>query len=242
MDVLVLWDVDHTLIENGGVSKESYAGAFKILTGRHAEHPARTSGRTDPEILGDLLSDHGVDPASFGDRAKQDALVQSLAGLRGRLAQRGSALPGARAALDALARVPGVLQSVLTGNLRTNGVVKLATFGLDAGLDWDCGGFGFDAPRRSDLVAVAQARAGAKHGVVFDVSSTVLVGDTINDVRAGTLGGAQVVGVLTGGVEAAALTSAGASAVLTDLSDTAAVVEAVLGTVRSARSSGAGGS
>lgn len=232
MDVLVLWDVDHTLIENGGVSKESYAGAFQILTGRRAEHPARTGGRTDPEIIGDLLSDHGVDPASFDDQAKQDALVRSLADLQGRLAQRGSALPGARAALDALARVPGVLQSVLTGNLRANGLVKLATFGLDAGLDWDCGGFGFDAPRRSDLVAVAQARAGAKHGVVFDASSTVLVGDTINDVCAGTLGGAQVVGVLTGGVDAAALTAAGASAVLTDLCDTAAVVDAVLGAVR----------
>ena len=29
---LVLWDIDHTLIENHGVNKETYALAFKLLT------------------------------------------------------------------------------------------------------------------------------------------------------------------------------------------------------------------
>jgi hypothetical protein len=32
--LLVLWDVDHTLIENNGVNKETYAYAFELLTGR----------------------------------------------------------------------------------------------------------------------------------------------------------------------------------------------------------------
>lgn len=233
MHVLVLWDVDHTLIENGGVSKKTYAGAFEILTGRPAEHFARTGGRTDPEILGDLLADHGVDPASFSDVVKQDAMARSLIGLRRQLADRGRALSGARGALDALARVPGTVQSVLTGNLRANAIVKLATFGLDTWLDWECGGFGFDAPRRPDLVAIAQARAAAKHDVVFDASNTVLIGDTLNDVHAGMRGGAQVVAVRTGGVEAAALTAAGALTVLPDLTDAVAVVDAVLGAVRS---------
>lgn len=233
MDVLVLWDVDHTLIENGGVSSTTYAGAFEILTGRPAEHSARTGGRTDPEILGDLLADHGVDPASFSDAAKQDAMARSLGALRRKLAERGCALPGARCALDTLARVPGVVQSVLTGNLRANAIVKLETFGLDSRLDWDCGGFGFDAPHRPDLVAVAQTRANAKYDAVFDASNTVLIGDTINDVHAGTRGGAQVVAVLTGGIEAVALTAAGALTVLPDLTDAAVVVDAVLGAVRS---------
>jgi phosphoglycolate phosphatase len=31
--ILLLWDVDRTLIENGGVGKEIYAHAFRILTG-----------------------------------------------------------------------------------------------------------------------------------------------------------------------------------------------------------------
>jgi phosphoglycolate phosphatase len=233
MDVLVLWDVDHTLIENGGVSKETYAGAFEILAGRPAEHRAHTGGRTDPEILGDLLSDHGLDPARFDDAALQEALTRSMARRRDRLAERGHALPGARAAIDALGREPGLVQSVLTGNLRANALVKLGTFGLDVGLDWDCGGFGFDAERRPGLVAVAQARATEKYGTAFDTSNTVLIGDTINDVLAGTQGGAQVVAVLTGGVDADALSEAGASAVLRDLTDEVVLRDAVLGAVRS---------
>ncbi|WP_123812959.1 HAD hydrolase-like protein [Myceligenerans xiligouense] len=110
--------------------------------------------------------------------------------------------------------------------------MKLGTFGLDVGLDWDCGGFGFDAPHRPDLVAVAQARAAAKHGVVFNMSNTVLIGDTVNDVMAGVRGGAQVVAVLTGGVDEASLTEAGAARVLPDLSDADAVLAAVRDAVR----------
>jgi hypothetical protein len=41
---LVLWDVDHTLIENSGVSKENYALAFEFLTGRApAPHSSKSS-------------------------------------------------------------------------------------------------------------------------------------------------------------------------------------------------------
>jgi phosphoglycolate phosphatase-like HAD superfamily hydrolase len=232
MNVLVLWDVDHTLIENGGVSKETYAGAFEILAGRPAVHRARTGGRTDPEILGDLMTDHGLDPASFDDAAQRGALTRALAERRDRLAERGHALPGARAAIDKLATEPGLVQSALTGNLRANALVKLGTFGLDVGLDWDCGGFGFDAPHRPDLVSVAQARATEKHGVVFNVSNTVLIGDTVNDVMAGVGGGAQVVAVLTGGIDEASLTDAGATRVLPDLSDADAVLAAVRDAVR----------
>lgn len=34
MELIVLWDIDHTLIENAGVSKEIYAAAFTALSGR----------------------------------------------------------------------------------------------------------------------------------------------------------------------------------------------------------------
>jgi hypothetical protein len=58
---LVLWDVDHTLIENGGVSKETYAGAYELLTGQAAIHRARTDGRTDPAVMSGLFEQHETD-------------------------------------------------------------------------------------------------------------------------------------------------------------------------------------
>lgn len=227
MNVLVLWDVDHTLIENSGVSKETYAGAFELLTGVPAEQRAKTGGRTDPEILGDLLDDHGYDRSDYTSSRMADALAESLASRKAALAERGHGLPGGRAAIEALGTIPNVVQSVLTGNLRANAVVKLAAFGLDRDLDWDCGGFGFDAPRRWDLVAVAQRRASEKYGVDFTEANTVLIGDTTNDVLAGVRGGAKVVAVATGSDDMDSLRGAGATVVLPNLEDTDAVVAAV---------------
>jgi hypothetical protein len=60
--LVVLWDVDHTLIENNGVNKETYAKAFELLTGRRAEHRAETDGRTEPEIMRNMLVAHGIEP------------------------------------------------------------------------------------------------------------------------------------------------------------------------------------
>src|SRR5437660_466817 len=44
-NLLVLWDVDHTLIENGGVSKEMYARAYELLTGESPSEQPETDGR-----------------------------------------------------------------------------------------------------------------------------------------------------------------------------------------------------
>jgi phosphoglycolate phosphatase len=56
----------------------------------------------------------------------------------------------------------------------------------------------------------------------------VIVGDSLRDVEAGRVGGARVVAVATGRTDADALQEAGADTVLADLSDTEAVLAAVL--------------
>jgi hypothetical protein len=45
-----------------GVNKEIYAYTFELLTGRRAEHPAQTDGRTEPEIMINMLLAHGIEP------------------------------------------------------------------------------------------------------------------------------------------------------------------------------------
>ncbi len=58
---LVLWDVDHTLIENGGVSKDTYARAFELLIGNKPLVRPVTDGRTDFQIMRELLVANSVD-------------------------------------------------------------------------------------------------------------------------------------------------------------------------------------
>jgi phosphoglycolate phosphatase-like HAD superfamily hydrolase len=227
--LLVLWDVDHTLIENHGVNKETYAQAFQLLVGRPAEHPAQTEGRTEPEIMRNMLLRHGLEPTTDYIARMPEVLEAATSSKASSLRERGHELPGARDALAALQAIPGVIQSVLSGNIRPNALTKLSVFGLDMYLDFEVGGYGSDDDVRDNLVGVARERASAKYGVKFDKTTTVLIGDTPRDVQAGRNGGAYVVAVASGSDSVEALRSEGADVVLPGLRDTRAVVEAVTG-------------
>jgi phosphoglycolate phosphatase len=227
--LLVLWDVDHTLIDNGGISKAVYAATFRTLTGRTPAHTVLTEGRTEPEIIRNLFIRHGLELQPEQVAGLSEVLAAALDSKLLELRERGRALPGAEAALRALGETPGVVQSVLTGNVHANAVAKLAVFGLDGYVDFDAGGYGSDDAARPNLVGIARRRATAKYGVPFDHATTVLIGDTLRDVRAGREGGAYVVGVASGIDSLDALRAEGANVVLDDLRDTAAVVAAVLG-------------
>jgi phosphoglycolate phosphatase-like HAD superfamily hydrolase len=187
-------------------------------------------GRTDPDILAETLAAHGLPPAPGGFAAFTAALVAAYEGGADLLRRHGRAQPGAAAAIAALAGADGVVQSVLTGNVREVAALKLAAFGLDAGLNLEAGAYGSDDGCRASLVAVARARAVARHGPAFGRAATVLVGDTPHDVRAALDGGAEVVAVATGGHTEVELRRAGAAVVLPDLRDTALVVRLLAGT------------
>lgn len=222
-----MWDIDHTLIENHGVNKETYALAFKLLTGHEAEHRARTDGRTEPEIMRDMLTQHGIATTAEHVARMPEALESATLANAAALRERGHELSGARNVLAAFQASAGIVQSVLSGNIKPNAVTKLSAFGLEGFMDFEVGGYGSDDEVRANLVAVAQARATAKYGETFDKANTVLVGDTPRDVLAGRDGGARVVAVATGSGSVESLRAAGADIVLPDLRNTRAITDAV---------------
>jgi phosphoglycolate phosphatase-like HAD superfamily hydrolase len=224
----VLWDVDHTLINAGGISKQIYAVVFEEVVGRPLDGLAEMAGRTDLAITGDTLRMNGVEPTEDVLAAFTGLLAERFAEHRDLVAERGRVLPGAWNVLRALAERDDVIQSVLTGNMEPIARCKLEAFGLDGYVDFEVGAFGLDGVERPPLVGLARKRAEQKYGTVFDPATTVLVGDTPYDVRAGHEGGARVVAVATGASPQAALRQAGAELVIPDLTDTEAVVRAVL--------------
>lgn len=230
---LVLWDIDHTLIETRGLGRDLYGRAFERATGRHMERAADVTGQTEPAILSATLKLHGLDDdeqvqASYA-RALADEYQEHAADLR----RRGQVLPGAREALIALSQQPNIVQSVLSGNLRAVSIIKLTTFDLDRYVDLDSGAYGGDDHHRPNLVAVAQGRASGRHGCPFTRTNTVLIGDSTHDVRTGVEGGSAVIGVASGSDSEEALHEAGADAVLPDLGD----VERLIRALRSATGS-----
>jgi phosphoglycolate phosphatase len=143
------------------------------------------------------------------------------------LASMGRALPGAEAAVAAVAGLPGVVQAVLTGSIKANAICKLEAFGLAKFLDLDVGGYGSDVYPKGALLLTARGRAAEKYGYAFGPEATVYVADAVRDVEAAATGGARCIAVASGRSSAAELRAAGADAVLDDLTDTAAVVAAI---------------
>jgi phosphoglycolate phosphatase len=230
---LVLWDIDGTLVQAGEVGRDIFTEAFQAVLGRDPDQVTAKAlvmaGRTDPEIALEFLAAHDVAEGASHLPAFSEALVTALAAKAAVIRERGRALPGSRETLDALGRADGVVQSLLTGNLQPNALLKLVSFDLDGYLDFEVGGFGSDHHHRPSLVEVARAKAERKYGAAFDGAATVLVGDTPLDVAAGRAGGARVVAVATGPFRADELATTGADAVLEDLGDVEAALAAILG-------------
>ncbi|MFE9421438.1 HAD family hydrolase [Kitasatospora sp. NPDC006697] len=227
--LLVLWDIDHTLIDGGTVARRAYAAAFQRATGLPLTKAWSFDGRTETAAMTEVLRAHDLDPGAGLLATFMDLLVAEMRERADDLADEGRALPGAREALRTLAGVGGVRQSVLTGNLQALAVLKLSAFGLTEHLDLRFGAYGEDAYERTDLPAHAFDRAERVLGRRFAGAETVVVGDTVRDVLTARAVGARAVAVATGAVPAPELAAAGADVVLPDLADTAAVLAAVTG-------------
>jgi phosphoglycolate phosphatase len=255
-DLLVLWDVDYTLINASGIGVQLYRVAFAEMFGGELPALGRMAGRTDRAIALQVLTRAGIPDPRRQVAAFEAVLAARAPELADLMRERGTILPGAAEAIAALAlagtteagrtgsaggtdgtgdvaagdgrRPRLVVQSLLTGNIRALAEVKLGALGLTDHLDFDIGAYGDAHEVRSELVGPARRRAALAYGRDFSGEATVLVGDTPLDIEAALVTGARAVGVATGGFPVADLVSAGAHAVLPDLADTARVLTAIL--------------
>jgi phosphoglycolate phosphatase len=229
----VLWDIDFTLIDAGGVGRQLYELALREMYGLDLRRPAASfAGRTDSAIVLEMLRLAGVPDPAGQVRPFQAYLADRVGQTAGELRERGRVLPGAAEALAALAAPDHhgrVVQSLLTGNIPEFAHVKITALGLTEHLDLTIGAYGDVSAIRSDLVDVARRKAAARHGLNFAGRATVLVGDTPVDVEAALATGAGAVAVATGEFNVDELAAAGAHKVLPDLADTQATVAAILG-------------
>jgi phosphoglycolate phosphatase len=228
-----LWNIDLTLLDVGRPTRAAYADAFRDVTGRPLVRLPQMAGRTDSEIFFEALAVNAAGPQP-GDPAAEDLLRRFTSQLavafcarRGLLTQEGRLMPGARDAVAEVGRLPGVVQTVLTGAIRPNAIEKLRAFGIEGFFDAEIGGYGSEVYPKGAMLLNARGRAAEKYGADFTERSTVYIADSSRDVEAAHMGGARSLGVASGRSSAGELRDAGADAVLDDLTDTAAVVATV---------------
>jgi phosphoglycolate phosphatase len=230
---LVLWNIDLTLVDVARPTRSAYAEAFGKVTGRPLVALPQMAGRTESEIFFEALALNSADrgPSDPSDEKVlsrfTDELAIAFAARRGLLTEQGTLLPGANDAVTQVGRLPGVVQTVLTGAIKPNAIEKLRAFGLEQFFDTDIGGYGSEVYPKGATLLNARGRAAQKYGADFTERSTVYIADSFRDVAAAQLGGARCLAVASGRSPASQLREAGADVVLDDLTDTAAVVAAV---------------
>jgi phosphoglycolate phosphatase-like HAD superfamily hydrolase len=227
---LVLFDIDGTILLTAGAGRRAIVAAIGEEVGASgAFDDVRFDGKTDPQIVAELLAAAGQQPPFASERVETlcQRYVNLLAQELGRWSARVTVMPGVHALLDRLEAESGVVLGLLTGNLAEGAALKLRSAGLDPAR-FLVSAYGSDATDRPDLPPIAARRAQSYFGRVPSGGEVVIIGDTPADVACGRCIGARAIGVATGGYSVADLEMCGAHAVFRDLSETERVMETIL--------------
>ncbi|MDX2187557.1 MAG: HAD family hydrolase [Opitutaceae bacterium] len=192
---LLLWDIDGTLIDSGG------AGERALLSSLWNRFGVRGSldwiayfGRTDRWIAREILVHYGFPADEEGVTRFVDGYLAALpAEMRNPHAR---VLTGVEQLLKACSAAPGVLNGLLTGNMRRGASIKLGALGLEQFFDF--GAFADDSEYRNELGPWALRRAGERLGSPLSPDQAVVIGDTPHDIECGRVCGARTLAVATG--------------------------------------------
>ncbi len=232
---LVLFDIDGTLLSTDrGIWEDPFregmekafreAGDPRIID----THQYRMGGKTDTQIIHEILSQNGIDEATI--TRMLPLIGKTYMGLlRDKVKERPDYIllkPGVETLLEDLHQDPNVLLGLLTGNFEEGAYLKLSAHGLDRYFDF--GAFGENTQKRSDLPPRALAAAEKKHGVQFFEKEIVIIGDTPNDIHCGRDLNVRTLAVATGTFTLEQLSAEKPDFVFPDFRDKAKVLSAIL--------------
>ena len=229
MKKLVLFDIDGTLLNASGAGRRAVNRAMAAIFGDgHAFDSVRFDGKTDPEIVSELIREAGHEGPPSEEVIENvcdrylEFLEVELVAVRG----QSHLYPGVEDLLGRLEKRSDVVIGLLTGNIERGAHLKLRSVSLEPNR-FRVGAYGSDAAERQALPSIAAARASELMGRVPTRADIVIIGDTPADVACGSSIRARAIGVATGRYFADDLHSAGAYAVFQDLSDPIAVESAI---------------
>jgi phosphoglycolate phosphatase len=214
--LVVLFDIDETLVHTGGSGARSWMAAFQALYGVPADIGAHTSaGETDPAVARETFV--GV----LKREPRPDELSHIYARYLLHLAEdiwksaEYRVLPGVEQVLTRLSEA-GVILGLVSGAMEGAARTKLMPANLNRYFIF--GGYGSDSPDRGELTTLAVEKAARLHGSLT-ADQVHVIGDTPRDIDAARAAGAIAVGVASGHYSTDELSKAGADHVLGSLED-----------------------
>jgi phosphoglycolate phosphatase len=222
--ILILWDIDGTILHSGGAGMKALEAALgEVFDISGSLAGIDFAGRTDPWIIRQIFARFGIEFSPDNLARYVEGYVAILPAILGESGAR--VLPGVSKILSQAAEHPGVVQGLLTGNLRRGAETKLGFHGL-----WDffpIGAFADDSEIRNELGPHALRRARGHWGLEFPADRVWIVGDTPHDIACARAIGARSLAVATGGSKVHELAGFSPDVVLESLEDSAAFWQAI---------------
>jgi phosphoglycolate phosphatase-like HAD superfamily hydrolase len=225
---LVLFDIDGTILWSDGAGRRAMQRALMTAFGTSGNADYRYDGKTDMQIVRDLMRLEGHDDAVIDARMESllrdyvDALHEELRSGTTRVERMG----GVVELMDALEARADRRIGLLTGNIAVGAGAKLRAVGIDPAR-FTVSAFGSDHEVRGELPAIAQRRAREELGLHVEGDAIVIIGDTPADIDCGRAIGARAIAVATGRYSVEELGQHNPFAVFPDLADTDAVMRAI---------------
>ena len=214
--LVVLFNVDETLVHTGGSGARSWSAAFQKIYGVPADIGEHSSaGETDPQVA----------RATFKGVLRRDPSIDELGRLYTQYllhladdiwaSEQYRVLPGAEQSLGRLGEA-GVLLGLVSGAMEGAARTKLVPANLNRFFLF--GAYGSDSPDRAELTQLAIDKATRLHEHLVP-AEVYVVGDTPHDIEAAKAAGAVSVGVASGHFSTEELEAAGGDHVLGSLED-----------------------
>jgi phosphoglycolate phosphatase len=221
---LILFDIDGTLLLSGRAGLRAMTRAFEQAFGvRNAFAGESFGGRTDSFLVSNALRAAGLpDTADHHEQFRQTYIPLLAEEIQHPGTGHKGLMPGAVELLETLDDHHHLHLALLTGNYREAAEIKLQHFEIWDYFEW--GAFSDDAADRNALVPIACRRAETYDIPPEAIERVFVIGDTPHDIECAKVAGARSIAVATGGFTMDQLKTAGADAVLRDLSDTEAVL------------------
>ncbi|HMO51386.1 MAG TPA: HAD hydrolase-like protein [Kiritimatiellia bacterium] len=219
--ILVLFDIDGTLLDLHGAGRKAFAQALEQVFGWCDELAYIVfAGATDLDVLEQIFRRHQRTLTARDAEQFFDALPRHLE-ITAEAAEI-TVYPGVSGLVDELARHPGVTIGLVTGNIERCARIKLERAGLHQ--HFELGAFGHEHGDRRVIAELAIARCAATLPPGTAFRKKFLIGDTPSDIRAAHHIGAVSIAVATGHHTRADLLAAGAQHVLDSLEGAASLL------------------
>jgi len=220
--VLLLFDIDLTMIKTGGAGLRIMEEAFRKFTGHEGEiTPISPDGKTDPLIVPELFA---VNNQAYDKKIYQPFMKHYLDRLDEDQKNQTDWLiyDGVQTLLDKLSAMENMFLALVTGNEERGARIKLKPFDLNR--YFPVGGFASDSAVRAELVPIAINRAEQHYQQTFEPDNVFIIGDSVGDVNCANASGVNCLAVTTGHTSREELLNSGECTVVSDLTDTDAII------------------